>query len=98
MAESKIATIKSITFHPVLCGGDPIPIPVSIDLSFANGPALRYDTSTEFKTYEVEPFQLDINNDCDISGKLYALDRQRGSGYAFTQFETRPKGWQFMFS
>jgi hypothetical protein len=88
MAEPIVATIRSVTFHPVLNGGDPIDIPVSIDLTFKNGPTLTYDTSLESKTYKVEPFQLSIEDFSEVSGKLYAIDRQRNSGYYFTLHPT----------
>jgi hypothetical protein len=86
MVDANIATIKSVTFHPVLDGNQPIEIPVSIDLSFVNGPTLTYDHSPESKTYNVDPFPLNINHGGAISGKLYALDRQRNSGYYFTLY------------
>jgi hypothetical protein len=89
MDEPQIAIIKSVTFHPVLNGGDPIDIPVSIDLKFENGPTLTYDTSTKCKTYEVDPFPMNIDDHCSVSGKLYAMDRQRGSGYYFALYPTR---------
>lgn len=89
MAESKIATIRSVTFHPVLNGGEPIEIPVSVDLSFTNGPTLTYNTSLESKTYEVEPFEFNIKDSSAVSGKLYAMDRQRNSGTYFTLYPTR---------
>lgn len=88
MAESLITTVKKVTFHPVLNGGDPIEIPVSIDLTFNNGPTLTYDSSLECKTYDVDPFQLSINNFSEVSGKLYAMDRQRNSGWYFTLHPT----------
>lgn len=85
--EEQIVLVKSITFHPVLNGREPIDIPVSMDLSFKGGPTLRYDhdpKTSEVKKFEVEPFELNIRNASLVDGKLYALDRQRNSGYYFT--------------
>ena len=83
MSDSRISTVKSVTFHPVLNGKTPIDIPVSIDLSFKNGPSLTYDTSNESQTFNVDPFELTLKIRSDVTGKLYAMDRRRGSDILF---------------
>lgn len=45
-----------------------------------------YDTSSESKTFDVDSFELNIEDASQVSGKLYAMDHRRDSGYYFTLY------------